>query len=83
MKLKHTIEDLNGIEYVVEFEFYKTYDGQIVYSCGFNVLKSTVFDDDVEIVINGEMTGDQAAILDWLSAGGEDTIYSLAQKKFK
>lgn len=73
MKLRYTIEDLNAVDYVVDFEFHRELDGQLVFDAGWDIV-------EISEELAMPAIADQA-IQAWLSNGGEDLIYIAAQRE--
>lgn len=78
MTLPYEIQDLDGTDYLMSFEFHKELDGQIVFDAAYTI--------QMVIDIDGKMrasnSDDYVAIAKWLSNDGEDLIYAKAQKRF-
>lgn len=74
MTLVHDIEDLNGIDYKVAFEFHKELDGQIVFDGAW-----TVLDQSEELAMPSLV---DFVIGNWLKNGGEEQIYRHAEREY-
>jgi len=79
MTLTHTIEDLEGFEFLVDFEFHKELDGMIVFDGAWSVLN--VLDADGIGVEWYDMPKADQMVHRWLAAGGEDRLYSIAERQ--
>lgn len=83
MILPYEIRDLDGRDYLVHFEFHRERDGKPVYDSAFTTQAVIGYGDDEQMVWYTPTPEDDSRILDWLSSGGEATIYIEATRVFK
>ena len=75
MTLTYTIDDLNGIEYVVDFEFHRELDKMIVFDGAWTIISTS---EPLAMPSLADLT-----IQHWLSQDGEAIIYSAAERAFR
>jgi len=80
MTLTHTIEDLDGLEFTVDFEFHRELDGMIVFDGAWTIV--TVIGDDGDNVDLCYLPKADQMVHRWLSNGGEDRLYAIAEREF-
>jgi hypothetical protein len=88
MRLDYEIEDLDGLDYSVSFEFHKECDGMIVFDGAWTIkeIKELVYldgSDEAEWRMIEPTDEYDIVLLKWLSDKGEDKIYVAAEKEFK
>jgi len=81
MKLRYTIESLGFCDYIVDFEFHKELDGQIVYDAAFTIISAIEYDPNLGELIHLPNEIDDQIVLKWLSSN-EWKIYSAAEREF-
>lgn len=83
MKLRYKIEDLEGYDFVVEFEFHKQGDGVWCFDGAWDIIEIWTTDYEDQECITGEVTNADQIVHRWLSQGGEDLIDIRAQKELR
>lgn len=83
MTLRYTIESLGLCDYVVDFEFHRELDGQLVYDAAFSVIQVVNYSRPYKRIYPQPGTYFDDDILKWLSNGGEAILYEAADREFK
>jgi hypothetical protein len=81
MILRHIIEDLDGLEFTVAFEFHRELDGMLVFDGAWEI--ETIVGDDGDYVFPSDLMNPDQMVHRWLSSGGEDIIYAAAERELK
>lgn len=75
--IRYTIEDVQGLDLIVDFTFHRESDGSIVFDGAWTIFETVEYDGDYAIHMGG---GDDNLVQLWLSKGGEDKLYSYVNR---